>query len=68
MFDTQKLLRAQGLVVVLAFIGIGLFLLIYALLDGTAQSTRLFASLCLPPLLLTVMVGSGVLYLRTKNN
>lgn len=60
--NLQQLLRAQIGVLVLAALGIGLFLLIYFLMgDSAAPAARLFTALCVPPLVLAVVAGFWVL-------
>jgi hypothetical protein len=62
--DTQKLLKAQGIVFVMVALGVGLFLLVYALAESLPSSSRLFMALCLPPMILAVLFGGAVLFLR----
>ncbi|GEM_PF-6669439 len=64
--DVQKILRAQGVVFLMVVVGVGLFVLIYGLAGGLPDATRLFMSLCLPPLIMGVVFGFLVLYLRMK--
>lgn len=64
--DTQKLLKAQAIVFVLVALGVSLFLVIYALAESLPSSSRLFMALCLPPLILAVLLGGAVLFLRRK--
>lgn len=61
MLNSRDLLKAQAVVFVLVGVGIGLFVLLYALLEGQPDTTRLFTALCLPPLVLGVLIGAFVL-------
>jgi hypothetical protein len=50
-FDMKLLLRVGGAGIVLALVGIGLFVLVWNALGraGVADFPRLFASICVPP-------------------
>lgn len=61
MLNPRDLMKAQGVVFVLVGVGIGLFVLFYALLETAPQTTRLFTALCVPPLILAILVGAFVL-------
>lgn len=56
----------QTLVVglILAAIGIILFLLIFAALNQVDQATRLFTALCTPPVVMGIIAGLYTLYVR----
>jgi uncharacterized RDD family membrane protein YckC len=63
--DMQRLLKAQLVVVVMASLAIGLFLLIYTLMgDSTPAATRLFTALLVPPLILVLLGGGYFLFFR----
>lgn len=51
---------------VLAALGIGLFLLIFAVLAEAAPATRLFTAMCVPPLVMALVVGIFVLVRRDR--
>lgn len=61
MLHPRDLLKAQGIVVVLVGVAVGLFVLLYALMANQPATTRLFTALCVPPLVLGVLVGAFVL-------
>lgn len=61
----NNLLRALIAGAVLAVFGIGQFVLFYAVIFAGAQDlTRLLVSLLLPPLVMGVLLGVYVLFLR----
>lgn len=56
MFDTQRILRAQGAVFALAVLGIIIFVVMYFFLRGFPPAPRLFISMLVPPLLIALVV------------
>jgi hypothetical protein len=63
--DTKRLLRAQLAVAALAVGGIALFLFLWAAMgDTTPAATRLFTSMLVPPLVITIIVGGYFLARR----
>jgi lipopolysaccharide export LptBFGC system permease protein LptF len=51
----------------LSVLGIGLFVLLWVVLGsaGVANAPRLFAAMCIPPLVIGVIVGAYALYMRS---
>ncbi len=65
MMDTKQLLWAQLAVAGLAMGAIALFLFIWAAMgDTTPAATRLFTSMIVPPLVITLIVGGYFLARR----
>ncbi|MAU09193.1 MAG: hypothetical protein CL607_05175 [Anaerolineaceae bacterium] len=62
----RTLIQALVVGLVLAVIGIVLFLLIYAALDQVDQATRLFTALCSPPVVIGIIAGLYALYVRNS--
>lgn len=52
--------------VILAVLGIGLFIIIYLIMGsaGASQAGRLFGALCIPPAIIGVLLGAYVLIAR----
>ena len=58
MNSSPNLMKALVMGAVLAIVAVGVFLLMYFVVLGSAETiTRLFVSLIVPPLLLGVLVG-----------
>ncbi len=67
-FDGKKLLRGQWLAVLLALLGIGLFVALWLGLGaaGLAGAPRLFVAMCVPPAIVAVIVGVYFLVFRAR--
>lgn len=65
-FDKNVLTRAGIAGLVLAGLGVGLFILVWIVLGeaGVADFPRLFASLCVPPAVIAAIVGGYMLVVR----
>lgn len=68
--NRSNLTRAGIIGAVLAVVGIGLFFALWIGLGqaGTSVAPRLFASICVPPLLLGVLVGGYALVRRARGS
>lgn len=68
-FDGRKLLRGQGMVAVLALLGILLFAILWQSLGawGVANLPRLVISVCLPPAVIALIVGVYFLVFRARS-
>ncbi len=66
--DSKRIVRASVVGVGLAIFGIIAFIGLWVGLGsaGLANAPRLFASLCVPPLLIAVLVGGYVLVSRSR--
>jgi hypothetical protein len=65
--DNNRLMRALMIGAVLAVGAVGLFLFIYlVVLAGSDNATRLFASLCIPPLVLALLFGGYFFFIHGK--
>jgi hypothetical protein len=63
MNSSPNLMKALVMGAVLAIVAVGVFLLMYFVVLGSAETiTRLFVSLIVPPLLLGVLVGGYYLF------
>lgn len=58
---SRRLLRAQIAVAGLAVLGIILFIVLYVAFEGQTQLTRLLISLCIPPVVIALFVGTYLL-------
>jgi hypothetical protein len=58
-FDMKLLLRVGGAGIILALVGVGLFVLVWNSLGqaGVADFPRLFASICVPPAGIAGIIG-----------
>lgn len=64
--DGKMLTRAGVAGIVLAVLGIALFVGIWVLLDDVNAFPRLFAALCIPPGIIAIIVGGFFLMTRSK--
>ena len=65
----RTLIQALVVGIILAAIGVALFLLIFAALNQVDQATRLFTALCTPPVVIGIIAGLYTLYFRnTREN
>lgn len=65
--NNNRLMRALVIGAVMAVGAVGLFLFLYlVVLAGADNSTKLMASLCVPPLVLALMVGGYFLFIHNK--
>lgn len=62
--DSKRIMRASVFGVGLAVFGIIAFVVLWLGLSGLENAPRLFASLCVPPLLIAVIVGVYTLVSR----
>jgi hypothetical protein len=66
--DTNRIMRALVIGAFLAVGAIGLFLFLYlVVLVGADNTTRLFASLCVPPFVLVLLVGGYFLFIHGRD-
>lgn len=64
----NPLLKALGVGLVLAAVGIGLFFLMYfVILNGAEPLIQLMGSLCVPPIIMLVLVGGYYLVTQGKD-
>ena len=64
--DSKRMLRASVFGVGLALFGIIAFIVLWLGLAGLENAPRLFASLCIPPVLIAGIVGVYVLVSRRR--
>jgi nitrate reductase gamma subunit len=66
MLDSKRLTRATLIGVVLAVLGVVLFLVIYVAMTnaGVAPAPRLFTAMCVPPAVIGIIIGLYALLAR----
>lgn len=67
-FDSKRILRASTVGVGLAVFGIVAFIILWVALGnaGLDDAPRLFAAMCVPPLLIALLFGGYVLIRRGR--
>jgi lipopolysaccharide export LptBFGC system permease protein LptF len=68
-FDGKRIVRASGVGVAFAIIGIVAFIGLWIVLGqaGLANAPRLFTSMCVPPLLIAILFGIYTLIVKRRS-
>lgn len=67
-FDGKRIIRESGVGVALAVVGIVSFIVLWVLLGnaGLANAPRLFASMCIPPVIIAALFGVYMAFVKRK--
>jgi hypothetical protein len=66
--EGKQLMRAGLAGLILAGVGIGLFVLIWNAFSGLSDFPRLFAAICIPPAVIAAMLGVYMLVVRPNQD